>query len=157
MNKRKAFIASLIVAVLVGLVFHLLIPALLAGAMATLLSGLLLMDPLGAQKNAGEIWGGFGGFLVVQGVQTFLSSGLTAAAVARLAGRLRSGWVYLAAVVGAAALQLGLLAVYSFVLFAAQPQSEAAGLVAGFSFFFTLLAAPLTGLACAWAARKWGG
>ncbi len=154
---KKAFFTSSMVALLVGLLFHLIGPAVLGGVMASLLTGLSVLDPLGANQQVGELWLGYGGFLALQGMQMVISGLLTAAAITWLAGRVRSGWLYLAAIAGATVLQLALLLVYVLALVAVFPEGEGVGFMGGMALFFTLLAAPITGLACAWAARKWGG
>jgi hypothetical protein len=142
-------------AFLSALVLHLILPGILAGVLAVLMSGATLLDPLYAGERVETIWATTGAVLLAQTLQTFITAPVVGAIIGYFLFHRQSGWIYL---VGSGLSLIGhyiLLAIFAAILSFLSPRDNP-GLVWGSAFALATIVAPIIGLVSTFAVRRWG-
>ena len=93
---KRQIIIGIISVFVSGLIFHVLIPAVLQFVISAFLSAATLLDPLYAKGRVETFWTAFVVILVLQFVFTVFISLIIGVSVALLAQKIESGWVYAA-------------------------------------------------------------
>lgn len=150
---KKQITIGIIAAFVAGLIFHVLIPAVLQFVVSAFLSAATLFDPLHAKGRVETFWTAFVIILILQFVFNILISFMIGISVALLAQKIESGWIYAASAFISLAVHYILLFIFGgFSLIFADKDS-----VIGFLVLFAILitiTAPIIGFICTAFVRK---
>ncbi len=155
MGLDKLFVSSTSSAMVAGALLHIALPAILGALVATVISGLSILDPLYAATRIKATWSALGAVLMLHVLHTVLSVPLASELVGTVASRLQSTWLFVAAV-------LLSMVVHYFVLLvlvagsSLLPAMRIPGLVWGLSVAICSFVGPVIGVVCVLAIQRSG-
>ena len=151
----KSILTGVSSALVAALILHLVLPAILGVVLAVIVSGLTILDPLYAEARLSATWSTLGTVLTVQALHTFVTAVATGGAIAFLASRLPSAWLYPAGALLSAALHYALFFLFAAGLSMVAPERNS-GLVWGISLTISTLVGPIIGLITVYMLRRGG-
>lgn len=144
---KKQIIIGSISAFISGIIFHVIIPAVLQFVVSVLLSAATILDPLHAKGRLDSFWTAFVTILILQIIYTISIAFSVGISISLLVEKIKSGWVYLASAF------LSLVIHYILILIIAGGSLifVEKDIVIGFLVLFLILitfTAPIIGLIC---------
>lgn len=154
---QKVLVGStgILAAVGAGVLFHVIITAVLGIALSTVLSAATFLDPLYAGDRLESIWSTLGTILLLHGVHTIVTAPIVGGAIAYLKPTQPSRTFYLLG----ALLTLVVYFVLAFIYRALWPLFLATNISARawtISLISTAIFAPIIGITTVFAVRRWG-
>lgn len=147
-------IGGVIGAFVTGVLFHILLPAILGVVLAAIVSGLTILDPLYARERIKSIWSILGTVLVIQVLHTFITVPLVGGLVGYLASRLQPLWLYLVGSLLSTVLHYALFFLFAFSLSVISAK-RISGQVRGISLIITTVVGPIVGLVSVFVIQQW--
>ncbi|KAA3648027.1 MAG: hypothetical protein DWQ07_03275 [Chloroflexi bacterium] len=147
MRITKQIIIGTVGALVMGLLLHLVLPALLGVLLAGGASGLTILDPLYAGDRVSTIWEVFGVFMAVQATLALVFAPLSGGVIGWMANRWKSGWIFLTGPI--ASLVVHGAGAIMILLLTGLLAGDSVGVILATTIIIVLSIAPLIGLVSA--------